>query len=263
MVAEPFGELEVTRARFADLTVVIIGGSSDIGKACAAVALREGGTVVLTGRNRGSLQSAAAELSPIGPVGMVELDVTDPSSVGAFTEVLGVDHSHIDVLVIASGQTRVEPRNGVTADHFDSVMAVNARGPYLVMNTVLPMLRPGSSIVCVTSAVSHRRGRGMTAYAASKAALETIVRTVALDVADRGIRVNAVAPGPTATAGLHKPLHATDNPAIRVERIAASLPRGQLTNVDEVAHTIMFLSSAEASGINASTVTIDGGWNAA
>ena len=137
VVADPFGELELTRARFADLTVVIIGGSSDIGKACAAVALREGGTVVLTGRSRGSLQSAAAELSPIGTVGMVELDVTDPSSVDAFPEVLGVDHSHIDVLVIASGQTRVEPRNGVTADHFDSVMAVNARGPYLVMNTVL------------------------------------------------------------------------------------------------------------------------------
>jgi len=103
----------------------------------------------------------------------------------------------------------------------------------------------------------------MVAYAASKAALGAIVRVTALDLVERGVRVNAVAPGPTRTAGLLRPLHADDDPAIRAERIASSLPSGRLTEVGEVVEVVMFLASSASSAINATTLLADGGWNAA
>lgn len=248
---------------FGDMNVLIIGGGSDIGKACADIAVREGGNVLIAGRNEASLRTARDGLSTIGQVRLARLDITSSSCVTSFVTELQNTKFTVDVLIIAVGETRIEPDGGGTAHHFDALMSVNARGPYLLMNAAWPLMRTGGSVVCVTSAVSGRRGRGMTAYAASKAALEAIVRTFALQVADRGVRVNAVAPGPTQTSGLLRPLHIDDEPQARVQRIVETLPRRRLTSPEEVAETVMFLSSSRAAGISATTVLVDGGWTAA
>lgn len=253
----------MSRSRFAGMNFVIVGGCADIGRMCASVALKEGANVVVTGRREAERAESVASLSPLGNVSQLPLDLSDITSIGAFPRELQARFQRVDVLLFTSGATRVDADGDTPGQIFDDLMAVNARGPYLLTTALKPLLRSGASVVCVSSAIASRRGRGMVAYAASKAALEAIVRVTALDLVERGVRVNAVAPGPTRTDGLLRPLHADDDPSIRAQRIASSLPNGRLTEVSEVVEVIMFLASSASSAINATTLLADGGWNAA
>ncbi|MFJ3474029.1 SDR family NAD(P)-dependent oxidoreductase [Microbacterium maritypicum] len=252
----------MSRERFAGLNILVVGGTSDIGAACAVIARAEGGRVMATSRNPRGDGDVVQQASFNAPhVIDLDLDLADAADIAAFPDRLRTHATHLDVLIIASGRTAVD--TATAADSFDSLMSVNAKGPYLLIEALRPLMRRGGSVICVSSAVARRRGVGMTAYAASKAALEAIVRTLGLEFTVDGVRVNAVAPGPTATSGLMRPLHDDDDPQLRAARIASSLPLGRLGQPSEVAHTVMFLASAEASNINALTVLVDGGWDAA
>lgn len=250
----------MSRGRFAGRNVLVVGGTSDIGAACASIACAEGGSVVVTSRNPRDDRNAARRAS-LAVAHVIDLDLADVAGIAAFADRLRAHMTELDVLVIASGRTAID--TVPAAELFDSLMSVNAKGPYLLIEALRPLMRPGGSVICVSSAVARRRGAGMTAYAASKAALEAIVRTLALELSSDGVRVNAVAPGPTDTSGLMRPLSEKDDPQTRAARIASSLPLGRLGQPSEVAHTVMFLASAEASNINAVTVLVDGGWDAA
>src|SRR5207245_2732495 len=141
---------------------------------------------------------------------------------------------------------------------FDEVFRVNVKGPWLALKAAIPLLRRGGAVV-LNASINARLGMpGTSAYAASKAALRSFARTAASELAEQGVRVNAISPGPTDSGIIEKGYSAEAAAAVRAS-LAAKIPQGRLGSTDEIARVVLFLASDDSSFITGEEVVVDGG----
>jgi NAD(P)-dependent dehydrogenase (short-subunit alcohol dehydrogenase family) len=236
---------------------VVTGGNSGIGNATARKLKELGANVVITGRNPEAVESAANELGVMGVVAdQASLDDID-TLVSQVTEEFG----YVDVLFINAGVAAFAPVEHLSEEQFDATMNVNFKGAFFTLQKFLPILREGASVINLSSINAYTGMPNTAAYAASKAALNSLTRTAAYELASRKIRVNSVNPGPTNTAIFSK----LGMPDEAIQEFASAMqdriPLKRFGEPEDVASLVAFLASDDASFITGAEYNIDGGTN--
>jgi NAD(P)-dependent dehydrogenase (short-subunit alcohol dehydrogenase family) len=236
---------------------VITGGSTGIGLATAARFLTEGASVVIAGRRQSELDKAVANLGD--DVTAVQADVSRPGDLDRLYNRVSDEHRHIDVLF--ANAAAAEPRGvgDYTEDSVDRQLAVNVKGLAFTVQKALPLIADGGSIIVTTSSDGVKGGPGRSIYAATKAAGRNLVRSWIQELSGRGIRVNAVSPGPVETPGLAG-LAGDTNVDDFFAALASQMPGGRNIKPEEVAAAVTFLASDDASGINGIDLQVDAGF---
>ncbi len=251
--------------RFDDQVVLVTGATSGIGRAAAVRFASSGALVMATGRNRAELNRLMEELND-GKEEVVALALDGDIADGAFREGL-VDRTverfgRLDVLVNAAGFIASGTIESTSLDDYDRMMDVNLRAVFHLMQLAVPhLVASGGNIVNVGSVTGLRAFPGILSYCVSKAGLDQLTRCAALDLASKGVRVNAVNPGVVVT-NLHKNSGMEESAYSRfLEHSKTTHPLGRVGEAREVADLIAFLASKNAGWITGDTVSIDGGRN--
>lgn len=245
-------------AFLSDRVVVITGGSSGIGRATALDCARRGARVMVTARHAAQLQVAAADHANI--TGLIA-DVANPDDARRTIETAVQRYGRLDVLVNNAGAGAILPLADVTAEAITRIFAVNTLGPSLLAAAALPHLEATKgAIVNISSTFGHKPGVGLSQYAASKAALEHLTRCWALELAPRGIRVNAVAAGPTESGALTGMMGLAPDQAAAIEdQERRQIPLGRRGTPDDVARWIVRLADPASDWITGQVIGVDGG----
>jgi NAD(P)-dependent dehydrogenase (short-subunit alcohol dehydrogenase family) len=243
--------------RLENKTALITGGTSGIGLETARQFVAEGARVIVTGSNASSVAAAREELG-----GKAKVLVSDAADVGAqktLADAVQDAFGKLDILFVNAGTAQFGPLEQWTEESFDRSLAVNVKGPFFLVQALLPLFNKGAAIVLNTSINAHIGMPNSSVYSLTKGALLTLARTLSGELIGRGIRVNAVSPGPIATPLYSKlGMSATDMNAMAVQ-IQGQIPAGRFGNPSEVAKTVVFMASDEASYIVGSELLIDGG----
>lgn len=241
--------------------VLISGASSGIGRASAKLFADRGSTVVAVGRNEAELSSLVAETSEsAGSVKPKLADVTETTQIDRIIAEIGDTFGQIDVLVNSAGIIKSGTIDETTLDDWDKMLDVNLRSVFYLSQRALPMLEASKgNIVNVSSVTGTRAFPGVLAYCVSKAGVDQLTRCLALELAGRGVRVNAVNPGVVET-NLHKRGGMSAEAYSKfLENAANTHPIGRAGKPSEVAELIYFLASDKAQWITGVTYAIDGG----
>lgn len=238
---------------------VITGATAGIGLAIAKRFVAEGAYVFVTGRRQSALDAAVGEIGEVGRnVTAVRGDASVLADLDRLYATVGEQGRRIDVLVAnaggGGGSARIEE---VTEERFDAAAGLTFRGTYFTVQRALPLLNDGATIVLVSSIAAGNGTAGHGIYNASKAAVRSLARTLTVELKGRGIRVNAVSPGPTDTQGFAN--FAGDRGAEFRARLAEVIPVGRIGRPEEVASAALFLASAESSFIAGVELVVDGG----
>jgi NAD(P)-dependent dehydrogenase (short-subunit alcohol dehydrogenase family) len=236
-------------------TALVTGGTSGIGLAVVRRFVDEGAHVVVTGRRQAQLDEVSAELGDA--VTAVRADASDPADVTALFEAVAARGTGLDAVHVNAGIGEFKPLADVTPDDIDTAFATNVRGTTLTVQGALPFLSEGAAIVVTGSTAASGTERSFGLYGGSKAAVATMTRTWAAELAPRGVRINTVVPGPTETPGL-RGLAPDDSDAL-LGQIAAGMPLGRVLRPEEIAAVVLFLVSDQSSGMTGSEVVVDGG----
>ncbi|MFJ2811799.1 SDR family NAD(P)-dependent oxidoreductase [Kitasatospora sp. NPDC087271] len=242
---------------FADRTVLITGGTSGMGLAAARRLLAAGARVVITGRDDARLARAAERLDGGDRLLAVRADVAARADLARLAATVRERHGALDGVFANAGVGVFQPAADVTEDDFDHTVDVNFKGVFFTVQHALPLLEAagGGSIVLNASWTPHRGLPDAPVYAATKAAVLSLARTLGSGLAARGIRVNSVSPGYIATEMFHAVI---PDPAAH-EPIRARIPLGRLGRAEDVAETVAFLLSDRSSYITSQDIVIDGG----
>ena len=231
---------------------VITGATSGMALAAAELFAAHGAHVYITGRREDKLDAAVAALG--ADVTGIRGDAGNTDDLDVLVEAVRAGHGHVDVVYASAGIGSVEePLSDVTEDSFDAVFSVNVRGVLFTVQKLLPLLNDGASIILNGSVVSAKGVPGQSVYAATKAAVRSLARTWTAELAERGIRVNVLSPGPTDT-----PMMASTPPEFQ-RQITAMIPMRRLGAPREIAAAALFLASDEASFITGIDLSVDGG----
>lgn len=242
---------------YEERVVIVTGGSAGIGRAAALRFAERGAHVLVTGRREEPLRRMEAERP--GLVGL-SADAGAPEDARRVVEEALDRWDRIDVLVNNAGRFAARALEEVSADLVRGIFDVNVLGPTLLAQAALPHLeRSGGAVVNVSSTFGHKAAPMIGHYAASKAALEMLTRSWALELAPRGVRVNAVAPGPTETEILaHSGMPPAAIEALKAEE-ARRIPLGRRGTAGEVAHWIVALADSMSAWVTGQVVAVDGG----
>lgn len=243
--------------RFTNKIVVITGGTSGIGLAAAKQFIKEGAKVVVTGRSPQSVGDAQNEIGANGVA--IAADVTKSDELDSLFQQVREKYGRIDVLYANAGIAKLSSVAETTEDVFDDILNANFRGAYFTVQKALPLLVDGAAIVFTTSWFDEVGIAGTSAVSASKAALRSFVRTLASELIDRNIRVNAVSPGVIETPLFGK----LGIPEANVQELGKALlqqiPAKRFGKAEEVATAVAFLASDDASYITGVELAVDGG----
>jgi len=246
-------------ARLEGKTALITGGTSGIGFAAARLFRDEGARVAVTGQNAERLDAAAREQ---GDVLAIRADVGRLDDIDAMIAAVKERFGRLDCLFVNAGIARLAPHDAVDAALFDAVFDVNVKGAYFTAVKAAALMGEGGSIV-FNSSVNNRMGMtNSSVYAASKAAVRSFVRTLGGELSEKGIRVNAVSPGPVETPIYGK----LGVPEAQLSAFAAQLedkiPLKRFGRPEEIARAALFLASDESSFVQGQELVADGGWTA-
>jgi NAD(P)-dependent dehydrogenase (short-subunit alcohol dehydrogenase family) len=248
-------------ALLASKTAVVTGGSSGIGLATARRFVDEGAIVFVTGRRHAELQTAAAILGPAARP--VEGDVTRPDDMHRLRNAVAEAGSGLDVVFANAGAAGGALLGEITDAHFDLLFGINVKGVLLTVQSLLPLLNDGASIILNSSVAADRGRLGNSVYAASKAAVRSFARCWANELAPRNIRVNTVNPAstdtPMMTAGTDDDYERLTEQLRRTR--SEESPMKRLAEADEVAKGVLFLASDLSSFTTGAALPIDGGYN--
>ncbi|KAI9441988.1 hypothetical protein F5148DRAFT_1349907 [Russula earlei] len=243
--------------RLLNKKAVITGGSSGIGLATAKEFIAEGAKVIITGRDKAALQAAVEELG--NNASAIIADTTSFASIESLQQSVAGIFSSIDILFINAGLVKFAPIEEVTEESFDQQFNTNFKGAYFTIQQLLPLFTNGGSIILNTSINAHIGRPSISVYAATKGALLTLAKNLSAELMPRGIRVNAVSPGPVDT-----PLHSTkgvskEQDEQNRELTRAQIPLGRFGHPSEIAKIIVLLASDEAPYVIGSELIVDGG----
>jgi NAD(P)-dependent dehydrogenase (short-subunit alcohol dehydrogenase family) len=253
--------------RIPDLTdvhhrvLLITGGTSGIGLATARLLLNRGAHVVITGRDQTRLERAAEQLGASSEDGKrlltIRADVADLGDLDRMTSLIADRHGHLDGVFANAGLGLFQHTTDVTEEDFDRSVDVNFKGVFFTVQKTLPLLEAadGGSVVLNASWTLHRGMATLPVYAATKAAVHNLARTLASDLAGRGIRFNSISPGYIVTEMF---LEFTPNP-VEHEAIRELVPLKRLGRGEDIAETVDFLLSPSSSYITAQDIAVDGG----
>ncbi|MGA9489428.1 MAG: SDR family oxidoreductase [Mycobacterium sp.] len=244
-------------------TAVVTGANSGIGLATAERFIAEGvERVFITARRQSELDSAAAQLGPRAVA--VQGDVGIPGDLDRLYAEVAAAGRGLDVVVANAGSTRVARLGEITEDDLDALLTTNVKGVVYTVQKALPLLNDGASIILIGSTTADRGRPGLSIYAATKAAVRSLARAWAHELADRNIRVNVVVPGSTATPGSDN-LAAQTNPNASIEEFrtarVTTIPLGRFAEPVEIANAAVFLASDLSSFTTGATIDADGGFN--
>jgi NAD(P)-dependent dehydrogenase (short-subunit alcohol dehydrogenase family) len=240
-------------------TAVVTGGTVGIGLASARRMAAEGAAVFVTGRRKPELDAAVAEIgnSAVG----VQGDVTDPEDRERLFGAVRDRGRGLDVLFANAGGGSFSRLEHVTAEHFDQTFNLNVKALLFTVQAALPLLNQGASVILTASTSATTGAEAFGVYGASKAAVRSFARTWANELKDRGVRVNAVTPGPIDTPGITGLAPDSDKAAQLKASLAADVPLGRMGRPEEIADAVLFLASDQSSFITGSNLDVDGGLN--
>jgi NAD(P)-dependent dehydrogenase (short-subunit alcohol dehydrogenase family) len=246
--------------QWSNKVVLITGGAAGIGKAAACRFAEAGALVVVTGRREAPLQALARQQPGIG---YVVADAGNADDAVRTVATVIERHGRLDVLVNNAGAGAILPLADAGAQQIRDILEVNLVGPSLLARAALPYLRTSRGMVInISSTFGQKAGAMLSHYGASKAAVEHLTRCWALELAPAGIRVNAVAAGPTETAFLTERmgLSAQQAEAVKAEEAARILLRRR-GEPDDVARAIVALAGSMGDWVTGQILTVDGGLN--
>lgn len=243
--------------RFEHLTVLVTGGSSGIGLAAAKAYAREGARVVITGRDEQALERARTEIGE-GTLAL-RSDAGSLAEARRLATALQEQGIWLDAVFLNAGVARFASLDDASEALWDETFNANVKGPYFQVQALAPLLRPGAAIV-INGSINARIGMpNSSIYAASKAALISLARTLSAELLPRGARVNVVSPGPISTplyGKLGLDAAALDATAAAIQ---GQIPLGRFGTPEELASTVLHLSAKESAFIVGSELVVDGG----
>jgi len=240
-----------------DRTALVTGSTSGIGKATALALAARGARVLVVGRNERRARDVVAEIE--GGGGSAAYRLTTLSDLESALDLVEwateAGDGHVDILINNAGVALLGPSSAATEAEFDETFALNVKVPFFLVAELAPAMaeRGWGSVVNVSTMVASFGQGGMAMYGASRAALELLTKAWAAEYGPSGVRVNAVAPGPTRTALMEAV------PEEMVNQLAALAPAGRVARPEELAAAIVFLASDDASFVHGVTLAVDGG----
>jgi NAD(P)-dependent dehydrogenase (short-subunit alcohol dehydrogenase family) len=244
--------------KLAGKVAVITGGTTGIGLAVAKRFVSEGAQVYITGRRQAELDAAVQAIG--GTANGARVDSADMAQLQALFDQVKAKHGKLDVLVANAGGGSLLPLGQITEEHFDDTFSRNVKGTLFTVQTALPLLGKGSSVILTGSTAGSGGTEAFSVYAASKAAVRSFARNWILDLKGREIRVNTLSPGPIKTPGLVE-LVGTDAAQQQgfLDHLASQIPMGRVGDPDEIAKAAVFLASDDSSFVNGIELFVDGG----
>lgn len=235
-----------------DKIVLITGGSMGIGLESAKLFVAEGAKVIITGRDKTRLDSAVTEIG--SNVVAIPSDASKLSDLDALYQTIADQHGKLDGVFVNAGMVIGAHINDVTEQQFDEHIALNLKGAYFTVQKALPLLNNNSSIVLNASAAGTIGLKGLSVYSATKAAMINLAMTLASDLAEREIRVNAISPSYTAT------LLALKLNEGNMENVNVTIPfQHRFAQPIEMAKTVLYLMSDDSSYMTGQNVVVDAG----
>jgi NAD(P)-dependent dehydrogenase (short-subunit alcohol dehydrogenase family) len=236
---------------------VITGGSSGIGLAAAKRFVAEGAHVFIMGRRQSELAKAMAEIG--NSLSTVQGDVANLGDLDRLYQRVKDEKGAVDIVVANAGFVERVLTHEATPEHFDKTFAINARGVYFTVQKALPLLRKGGSVVLVSSGLHLKGLPEHGTYAATKAAVRSFARTWAMELKDRGIRVNTLSPGAVDTPIIDGQFKTKEEADSARAFFSSITPLGRIGRPEEMASAILFLASDDSSYSTGIDLVADGG----
>ena len=244
-------------SKLSNKVAVITGGNSGIGLAIAKEFTEQNANVVIFGRNQDTLDKAISEISN-GTLA-VQGDVRNTQDLDKLFQLVKDKYGKIDTLVVNAGGAKMAPIEYVTEELFDEINDINYKGAYFTVQKALPLMSAGSSVTLISSVANIKGFAGMSVYSASKAAVRSLARTFAAELAPRGIRVNSLSPGPIDTpifSRIGLPEEQIDDAK---KSFVSQVPMQRMARPEEMASVALFLASEDSSYVNGADIAADGG----
>lgn len=241
-----------------DKVVLITGGSSGIGLASAQLFQAHGALLALTGRDARTLELAGRAVG--GNALLMRSDAADLRAIDEVMAQVQARYGRLDALFINAGVAASAPIEHTSEAAYDEQMGVNLKGAFFTIQKALPLFGPAGGSIVVTTSISNRLGApNFSVYAAAKAGLRSLVQSLALELVGRGIRVNAISPGPIATPIFDRLGLAPETVGARKQAIAQKSPSRRFGAAEEVAKAALFLACDDSSYLVGEEIVVDGG----
>lgn len=238
-------------------TALITGGNSGIGFAAARLFLENGARIAITGRDNDSLARAQQNLGNEALV--LQSDAGQLDDIELTMQSVRERFGSIDILFVNAGSGQPGPFEQVTEAQFDETVAANFKGTFFTIQKALPLLADNASVIVTTSVSNQRASPNFSVYAACKAAQRSLVQTLGFSLVQRGIRVNAISPGPIDTPGFGRWGLPPEVTLAVKENFLKKSPMKRFGSADEIAKAALFLASDDASYITGEEIVVDGG----
>ena len=243
--------------RFEGKVAMVTGGNSGIGLAAAKAFAREGAQVAVTGRDEGTLKNAEKEIGS-GALA-IRADAARIADLDAAMAKVRDQFKRIDALFVNAGVGKFVPIAEVTEAMFDEIVTINLKGAFFTVQKALPLMARGSAVVLNASINAHIGLPGTTVYGATKAAVVNMAKTMSADLAERGIRVNAVSPGPVETPIFGRAGISSEQSRQTKEWLQNQTLVKRMAEPEEIAEAVLYLSSDVSSFVVGTELVIDGG----
>lgn len=243
--------------RFKNKTALITGGTNGMGFATARQFILEGGKAIITGRSEETVYHALEKLGEKAS-GIV-------SDAGKMMDLMNLQQQvrrhteHIDMVFPNAGFGKFFPIENVDENHFDELFNTLVKGPFFTVQQVLPLIKKGGSVIFNTSVATEIAIPNFSVYSAAKSAVQSFIKTFAVELTERGIRVNGISPGHIKTNIFNNTGLNPEQIESAIDGIIPTIPLKRQGDPSEIAHTVLFLASEEASYIHGAEIRVDAG----